>query len=207
MYRFRNSHLAVAIPFVGLAVLVGGLLSCEGPEDPGSSGLSAPTVTAAPISDPPGSPTSNPGVSPATGPGAPTGTTATVVRIVDGDTIVVRVEGADERVRLTGIDTPETVDPRKPVQCFGREASAHLRELLPVGTPVVLVSDVEPQDRFGRWLRYVYRASDNAFINLALVDDGYARVYTYPPNVAHAQDFRAAERRARDAGRGLWGAC
>lgn len=137
----------------------------------------------------------------------PTGRAGTVTRVVDGDTIVVKVDGAEEKVRLIGIDTPETVDPRKPVQCFGREASDRAKALLPVGTAVTLVNDVEPRDKYGRTLAYVYRSPDNAFINLDLVRDGYARVYTFPPNVAHVDAFRAAERDARQARRGLWNAC
>lgn len=133
---------------------------------------------------------------------------ATVVRVVDGDTIRVRLDGdGEERVRLIGIDTPETKDPRRPVQCYGREAAARTVSLLPPGTRVRLERDVEPRDRYGRLLAYVYRASDGLFVNLALVREGYALVLTIPPNVAHAEEFVAAARGAREAGRGLWSAC
>jgi micrococcal nuclease len=133
---------------------------------------------------------------------------AVVVRVVDGDTIRARVGGAaDERVRLIGIDTPESVKPNTPVQCFGREASARTKALLPPGTPVRLVRDVEARDRYGRLLAYVYRRADGLFVNLALVEDGYAVPYTFPPNVAHADEFVAAARAAREAGRGLWSGC
>ena len=76
--------------------------------------------------------------------------------------------GRDERVRLIGIDTPETVDPRKPVQCFGKEASDHTKALLPAGTAVRLERDAEARDRYDRLLAYVYRASDGLFVNLEL---------------------------------------
>ncbi len=132
---------------------------------------------------------------------------AEVVRVVDGDTIVVRLHGAEERVRLLGIDTPESVDPRSPVECFGKEAAAHTASLLPPGTPVRLVRDVEARDRYDRLLAYVYRADDGTFVNLRLVEDGYAAVLTYPPNVAHADEFVVAAGDAREAGRGLWSAC
>jgi micrococcal nuclease len=132
---------------------------------------------------------------------------ATVVRVVDGDTIVARIDGAQERVRLIGIDTPETVKPRSPVECFGKEASAHTKDLLPPGTPVRLVLDAEARDRYGRLLAYVYRAADGEFVNLALARDGYAGQATFPPNVAHVDEFRAAVAQARSAGRGLWSAC
>jgi micrococcal nuclease len=132
---------------------------------------------------------------------------AVVERVVDGDTLTVRIGGRSERVRLIGIDTPESVDPRRPVECFGKEAAAHLAELLPEGSAVRLERDVEPRDRFDRLLAYVYRRSDGLFVNLAMVADGYAEVATFPPNVAHTADFTAAAADAREAGRGLWGAC
>lgn len=130
-----------------------------------------------------------------------------VTSVVDGDTIVVRIAGRDEVVRLIGIDTPETVDPRVPVECFGAEAAAHLGELIPPGTEVRLVRDVEVRDRYDRLLAYVYRTSDDVHVNLAMVEEGFAAAYTFPPNVAHTADFVAAAARARQAGSGLWGAC
>ena len=132
---------------------------------------------------------------------------ARIERVVDGDTIRVRADGGDETVRLIGIDTPETVHPTKPVECFGKEASEHTKELLPAGTAVRLVRDVELRDRFGRLLAYVYRVEDDLFVNLALARDGYAGVATFPPNVAHTDEFVAAAAEARREGRGLWGAC
>ena len=140
----------------------------------------------------------------------PSGDDATVTRVVDGDTIVTDVKGREVKVRLIGIDTPEVKDPRKPVQCFGREASAHTKALLPEGTPVRLAYDVVRNDRYGRTLAYVYRrdgGSGGAFVNAALVRDGFASAYTYPPNVAHADEFVELQGAARVAGRGLWGAC
>jgi micrococcal nuclease len=128
-------------------------------------------------------------------------------RVVDGDTIHVQIGGHDETVRLIGIDTPETVDPRQPVGCFGKEASNHTKELLPKGTEVRLVRDVEARDRYDRLLAYVYRVKDGLFVNLSLAQDGFADLLTYPPNIAHVDDFTAAVAEAREAGRGLWGAC
>jgi len=131
----------------------------------------------------------------------------TVTRVVDGDTVVVRLGGRDERVRLIGIDTPETVDPRKPVQCFGKEASNRTKALLPPGTAVRLERDVEARDRYGRLLAYIYRVNDGMFVNLALAEDGYAHQLTIPPNIAYADRFAAAAADAQRAGRGLWSAC
>jgi micrococcal nuclease len=130
-----------------------------------------------------------------------------IERVVDGDTIVVELSSGSEKVRLIGIDTPESVDPRQPVECFGKEASAHTAELLPVGAQVRLVRDAEPRDRYGRLLAYVYRLPDELFVNLSLVIDGYAVPLTYPPNVAHTDEIVAAAGEAREAGRGLWSAC
>jgi micrococcal nuclease len=127
---------------------------------------------------------------------------ATIERVVDGDTVVLR---DSTRVRLIGIDTPETVDPRRPVECFGAEASARAKELLPEGTRVRLEYDVERTDRYGRTLAYVYRADDDLFVNVELARDGYAEQLTVPPNVAHVDDIARAVREAREAERGLWG--
>ncbi len=136
-----------------------------------------------------------------------TSSTTRVTKVVDGDTIEVRVQGRTERVRLIGIDTPETKDPRKPVQCFGKEASARTAELLPPGTAVRLVRDVEERDSYDRLLAYVYRSSDGLFVNLELAQGGYADLLTYPPNVAHTGELRAAVDEARREQRGLWQAC
>lgn len=137
---------------------------------------------------------------------------ATVVEVVDGDTVRVRFAGRSssspsESVRLIGIDTPETHGPGGLRECFGAEASARLASLLPRGTEVRLERDVEARDRYARLLAYVYRKRDGLFVNLALAKDGFAATLSIPPNVAHAADFTAAAADARDAGRGLWGRC
>ena len=143
----------------------------------------------------------------AAGAGDPDAGLAEVVRVVDGDTVVVRIAGSEERVRLIGIDTPESVDPRSPVDCFGPEASRATSELVPPGTAVRIVRDVEARDRYDRLLAYVYRVEDGVFVNLELARSGFAEVATFPPNVAHTDELVAAVAEARDAGRGLWGAC
>ena len=132
---------------------------------------------------------------------------ATVVHIDDGDTIDVDIDGVRTRVRLVGIDTPETKKPNTPVQCYGREASAYTASLLPLGTAVRLERDAEPRDPYDRLLAYVYRAGDGLFVNLELARGGYARVLSIKPNVAHAADFDTAVADARTARRGLWGTC
>jgi micrococcal nuclease len=135
----------------------------------------------------------------------PTGEDATVERVVDGDTLKL---SDGRRVRLIGIDTPETVDPRRPVECLGAEASAHTSELLPPGTAVRLEYDVEHLDRYERTLAYVYRLDDGLFVNLDLLTEGYAEQFTVPPNVARAEELSRAVATARNAGKGLWsGVC
>ncbi len=134
----------------------------------------------------------------------PAGDVVSVTRIVDGDTMAV---SSGETVRLIGIDTPETKHPSQPVECFGAQATQHATELMGPGTSVRLVYDVERTDRYGRTLAYVYRDSDDLFINLQMVRDGFAAMATYPPNVAHVEALRAAEQEARSANRGLWGGC
>jgi endonuclease YncB( thermonuclease family) len=126
-----------------------------------------------------------------------------VQKVIDGDTI----ELADGRhVRLIGIDTPETVDPRRPVGCFGREASDKNKELVE-GKNVRLVKDISETDKYGRLLRYVYVG--DIFVNEYLVREGYARASSYPPDVRYRDLFREAEADARINKRGLWadGAC
>lgn len=132
---------------------------------------------------------------------------ATMVRVVDGDTIDVDIDGTRERVRLIGIDTPETKKEGTPVQCFGPEATAYTTSLLPEGTPLALERDVEARDRYGRLLAYVYRADDGLFVNLSIAAEGYARLLTIPPNVAHSDEFVAAARQAEAHDKGLWGGC
>ena len=132
---------------------------------------------------------------------------ATVVRVVDGDTVVFDIDGQREFVRLIGIDTPETVKPNSPVECYGPEASAATKALLPEGTEVRLERDVEARDDYDRLLAYAYRADDGMFVNLELVRQGYAVLLTFPPNVAHVDEFVDAAERARSAGSGLWAAC
>lgn len=132
---------------------------------------------------------------------------ATVVRVVDGDTVVVEIGGTTETVRLIGIDTPETKKPNTPVQCFGPEASDFTKHLLPAGTALHLERDVEARDKYGRLLAYAYLVPDGTFVNLTIVREGYARLLTIPPNVAHSADFVAAARAAQQEDAGLWGGC
>jgi micrococcal nuclease len=132
--------------------------------------------------------------------------TVRVVRVVDGDTIRVEGSPGGAAVRYIGIDTPESVKPGSPVECFAKRASA-FNERLVAGERVKLVRDVEERDRYGRLLAYVYRARDGLFVNAELVRRGYATVATFPPNVAHEREFRRLAKRARLSGRGLWAKC
>ena len=124
-----------------------------------------------------------------------------VARVIDGDTIEL---ANGQRVRYIGIDTPETVHPDKPAQCFGQEASNKNKELV-AGKRVRLEKDVSETDKYGRLLRYVYVG--DVFVNLELVSQGYAYAFTYPPDVKYADVFVAAQKEARENNRGLWGVC
>jgi micrococcal nuclease len=127
-----------------------------------------------------------------------------VLRVIDGDTVEVQMGGRRERVRYIGVDTPESVAPNQPVECFGREASARNKELVE-GKRVRLEKDVSDTDRFGRLLRYVWLGDEQ--INARLIAEGYANVATFPPDVRHQDLYRRLQNDARTAARGLWGAC
>ncbi len=131
---------------------------------------------------------------------------ATVVRVVDGDTIFLELQNQTETVRLLGIDTPETVHPTKPIECFGPEASAFAKATLKKGVIVKLVRDVEPRDRFQRLLVYLYLA-DGTLFNQLLIDRGFARTLSIEPNTAFASQFAGHESIARDRRAGLWQSC
>ena len=133
----------------------------------------------------------------------------TLIKVVDGDTIWVDNNGKRQKIRLIGLDTPESVDPRKPLQCFGLEASAQAKTILG-GQSVYLETDPSQDsvDRYGRTLAYVWTESGRLF-NLDMITDGYAFEYTYDLPYRYQQDFKAAENDARAGERGLWspGAC
>jgi micrococcal nuclease len=132
--------------------------------------------------------------------------TGRVVRIVDGDTIKVRLGDRNETVRYLGVDTPETVKPNTPVQCYGKQASEYNRRQVE-GRQVRLRYSVERRDRYGRLLAYVYVDGSKHSINADLVARGYGEELVIPPNVEHAERYRRLEQQARDRRLGLWGAC
>jgi micrococcal nuclease len=134
----------------------------------------------------------------------PASAEAFVARVVDGDTIEARIGGRLEDVRYIGVDTPETVKPDTPVQCFGPRASSFNHGLVE-RRRVRLVFGVERRDIYGRLLAYVYLGG--RFVNAMLVRRGLARSLTIPPNNRFAPLFRRLELRAARAGRGLWAKC
>jgi endonuclease YncB( thermonuclease family) len=127
-----------------------------------------------------------------------------VSRIVDGDTLVVEVEGVERTIRLIGVDTPESVHPTEPVEPFSREASQFLSNLL-LGESVYIVHDTAtaPEDRYGRTLAYLHRWPDGLFVNLEIVRQGYGKAYLDYP-FEYLDLFSALESKARDSGKGLW---
>ena len=140
-------------------------------------------------------------------PPLPDGANGRIVKVIDGDTVDVSMSGRTERVRLVGVDTPETKKPNTPIQCFGPEASKHINELLPVDTPVLVQRDVEARDPYGRLLGYVYRTSDNLFVNQDLIINGFARPLSIAPNTAFASEFATLAQTAQNSKIGLWGEC
>jgi micrococcal nuclease len=138
------------------------------------------------------------------GEGGPASAETRVVRVVDGDTIEARIDGKLEDVRYIGIDTPETVKPGAPVDCFGPRASSFNHRLVE-GRRLRLVFGVERRDAYGRLLAYAYLG--RRFVNALLVRRGLARTLTIPPNDRFAPLLRGLELGAARAGRGLWGAC
>ena len=132
---------------------------------------------------------------------------ATISKVIDGDTVIADVNGSRENVRLIGIDTPESVARNRPNQCYGAEASAYLKSLLPDGTAVTLILDEEPRDQYDRLLAYVFRSGDDLFVNLDLVEHGYAGTLSYPPNTHYEHLLDQAAKRATLSKLGLWGVC
>ncbi|HXG37113.1 MAG TPA: thermonuclease family protein, partial [Dehalococcoidia bacterium] len=129
---------------------------------------------------------------------------ATVTRVIDGDTIEVLLAGRSQTVRYIGIDTPETVDPNRPDGCYGAEARQRNRQLVE-GKTVELEKDVSETDRFGRLLRYVWVGGQ--MVNALLVEEGFATVATFPPDVKYQAFFLQLQTKARESSSGLWRDC
>jgi micrococcal nuclease len=190
--RTRQGRVGV---LVLAALLAAGGCSATGPAASPSNG----TATGSPAASTPASP-----------PAAalrPEGATETarVVRVVDGDTLIVDRGRGEERLRYIGVDAPESVRPDTPVEFMGREAAAANAALVE-GATVVLEKDVSDTDRFGRLLRYVWLRDGEVWllVSLELVRQGYAQVVTFPPDVRWVELLRDAQRGAREAGLGLW---
>ena len=182
---------SVAILVLGAAGIVAGCL----PDRAGTpTPTPAPTSTASTLAS----------VGPALAPVGPT-TEAKVVRVIDGDTIVVDFKGKQVHLRYIGMDTPESVKPNTPVELMAREATA-ANEALVAGRTVLLEKDVSETDRFGRLLRDVWVERDGrlVLVGLELVRTGYANVSTFPPDVRYVDELLAALDQAREAGVGLW---
>jgi len=130
-----------------------------------------------------------------------------VVSVIDGDTIELDLGLDTETVRLLGVDAPESVHPTSPVQCFGKEASEQLTELLPPGTVVHPRRDAQSRDRYGRLLLHVFRASDDLHVNRWLIEQGLADTVSYPPNTSLAHELEQVRAEAILIGAGLWSSC
>ena len=128
----------------------------------------------------------------------------TVTSVVDGDTFKVEIDGSFKTVRIIGIDTPETVHPSKPVQCFGREASAALKEVLDGEEVTLEKNPAEERDKYGRLLRYVH--IDGVDIGASMIEEGFAYSYKQYPH-PRLEEYNTLEKEAREESRGLWGSC
>ncbi|MBP6948574.1 MAG: thermonuclease family protein [Candidatus Pacebacteria bacterium] len=127
-----------------------------------------------------------------------------VTKVTDGDTIHIEMDGRDEVVRFIGINTPETVDPRREVECFGKEASSRMKEL--ASGKIVRLEYDESQstrDTYNRILAYVY-LEDNQMLNRKMIAEGYAYEYTYLTPYKYQKEFRDLQAFARNSERGLW---
>lgn len=131
----------------------------------------------------------------------PTRERVRVIRVVDGDTIEIEDK---RKIRYIGVDTPETVKPNSPVQCFGKNASDKNKELV-ADKIIEIEKDISDTDQYGRLLRYVY--VDGNFVNRLMVAEGFAYASTFPPDVKYAEEFRTAQHDAEISRRGLWGSC
>lgn len=186
----KTDWKTLATLFLGLAWIV--VAYVAGPTDSGEVGLPQ-TLSQASLGDT----------------GSPKQTLYPVVHVVDGDTIDVMKDGKKVRVRFIGINAPESVDPRRPVQCFGIEASTEMERMLS-GQSVSLETDPSQDlyDKYGRLLAYVYQP-DGTDVGLHMIEAGYAYEYTYDLPYAHQAQYKAAQARAERDGSGLWakGAC
>jgi len=178
--RRRASATAVVLG-LAVAVMVAGCGGSDGPASGTSDGAGTPG-----------------------GSGGSVKANATVTRVVDGDTIHVALNGGDVTIRLIGIDTPETVAPGQPVECYGPQASRFTTSELS-GRRIALEFDQQPIDPFDRTLAYVWLGDE--IFNETLVDEGYAEAKSYPPNTRYQARLDAAEVAARASDRGMWGAC
>lgn len=203
---FSNTKLLILASFL---IIVGGVVILWAGFKPSTSHYASPSPSPVVIGSQgtPGSVASSSGVV------GVEGERAVVTHVVDGDTVQL---DNGKTVRLIGIDTPETVDPRRPVGCFGKEASNETKSLL-TNKIVILQKDVSETDKYKRLLRYVFLPLENGlpagrqgqilFVNDYLVREGFAKVYTYPPDVKFNEQFRQAEIEARENKRGLWDRC
>jgi micrococcal nuclease len=211
-------------PFALLLALLLGLSACSQASEPGSTQSAAVTATpsavaslAASLNRSPTSSTAAASVTPGTAALSPIETTmpagltdALVTRVVDGDTIHVDIAGQDFTVRYIGMNTPETVAPDKPVECYGPEASARNKQLV-TGQMVELEKDVSETDQYGRLLRFVWlldssHPGQGEMVDALLVQEGYARLDTFPPDVRYKDLFAQLQQQAQTAHAGLWGA-
>lgn len=132
--------------------------------------------------------------------------TAQVVRVVDGDTVVLLYNGTTTKARLIGVDTPESVDPKRPVECYGKEAKEYVTRTLTGSMVEIETDDTQSMyDKYGRLLVYIYQhGTSSTSLNQDLIEKGYAREYTYNKAYRYVQNFKESEQRAKEKNIGVW---
>lgn len=214
----RYSRVVGLVGMVGAGAMIVGLLSaCDPAEQSGTAPSSTSTPAATRSSTGTGTgaragsgtatsaPTSSATASSA--PALAAGALVPVLSVIDGDTIAVRIDGVRRKIRLIGVDTPETRKPNTPVQCFGKQASSKMQSLVQSRSVRLQADPTQGDtDKYGRSLRYVFTA-DGRNVAQTLIAGGFGREYTYDAAYRYQTPFRAAESAARRTHAGLWGAC
>ena len=199
---FREKKKALAIGTLVASLVLSGIVVANFPSSNKPKVESSTSTNQ--IADP--TPTIEPVTSPTSTPESSNRTKAKVVRVIDGDTTDFAINGKTERVRVIGINTPETVDPRKSVECFGQEASRQAKLYLNPGLEVELEKDSSQgeRDKYNRLLRYVFTDNGTLDFGKAMISLGYAYEYTYDTPYKYQAIYKLAQKEAEEGKKGLW---
>lgn len=204
---FREKRKALAIGALVTSLVLSGIVITKFPSSNKPKVESAVTTNQTPGHTPTIEPfTKNPISGPTSTPEPSNRTNVTVVKVVDGDTMDFYIDGRTERIRVIGINTPETVDPRKSVECFGQEASNQAKKILTVGLSVELEKDPSQgeRDKYNRLLRYVFVDNGTVDFGVSMISSGYAYEYTYDTPYRYQSEYKQAQKEAEGGKKGLW---